>query len=144
MMDAKDAELINLLREDSRMPVSAIAKKLRMGRATVKQRMERLEEAHIIRRYTLDIDEGKAGSGYCAIVLIAFMPGFASQREVAKRIASLSGVSELHLISGAWDMVARINAPSMEDIGRVVIDRLRSIEGVGRTETCSVFATIKG
>lgn len=144
MLDRTDAELISLLRENGRMPVSGIAKRLGIGRATVKQRMEKLEKAQIIRKYTVEIDEEKVGAGYTAVVLISFMPGFASQRDVARRISALKGVSELHLISGAWDMMAKVNAASVEEIGRIVIDQLRSIEGVSRTETCSVFSTIKG
>ena len=46
MLDRKDLALINVLRENARMPVSAIAKKLGIGRATVKQRMEKLEKDH--------------------------------------------------------------------------------------------------
>lgn len=143
-MDAKDMELVGLLRKNARMSVSSLAKRLGLGRATVKQRMDRLERAEIIKRYTVELDEGKAGAGYGALVLISFMPGFASQREVARRIASLEGVRELHLISGAWDMIAKVHASSTDEIGRIVIDRLRSVEGVGRTETCSIFATVKG
>ncbi len=144
MIDRKDIELINVLKDNARMPVSAIAKRLGIGRATVKQRMERLEKERVIRRYTLELDEGKIGSGYAAFVLIAFMPGVASQREVARRISSVKGITELHLISGAWDMIAEVHASSTEEIGSIVIDHLRSIEGVSRTETCSIFATVKG
>jgi hypothetical protein len=37
----------------------------------------------------------------------------------------------------------KVRAKSMEDIGSLVIDRLRKIEGVGRTITCASFATVK-
>lgn len=143
MIDRLDAELISLLREDGRMSVLELSKRLGIGRATVRQRMDRLEKSGVIRKYTVDLDEGKVGESYAAIVLIAFMPGFVSQREVARRIAGLRGVSELHLISGPWDMIAKIQASSVEEIGRIVIDQLRSIEGVSRTETCSIFSSVK-
>jgi hypothetical protein len=32
----------------------------------------------------------------------------------------------------------------MEDIGALVIDRIREVKGVGRTLTCVSFAQIKG
>ena len=144
MVDKKDIRLVDLLTENARMPVSSIARRLGLGRATVKQRMKRLEEEHVIKRYTVELDEEKVGSGYAAIVLISFMPGFSTQRDVARKISGLKGVSELHLISGTWDMIAKVHASSPEEIGRIVIDQLRSIEGVSRTETCSIFATVKG
>ncbi|MBX8632389.1 MAG: Lrp/AsnC family transcriptional regulator [Thermoplasmata archaeon YP2-bin.285] len=143
MFDRIDSELVSILRENSRMPISAIAQRLGVARGTVRQRLSRLEKEGIIRRYTVEIDESKVSDSQSAFVLISFMPGFATQREVARRIASIEGVSELYLISGGWDMIAKISAPGLNDIGNIVIDRLRSMEGVSRTETCSVFSTVK-
>ena len=42
-MDDTDRQLISLLRDDARTPVVALAKKLRVARATVQNRLARLE-----------------------------------------------------------------------------------------------------
>ena len=66
-----------------------------------------------------------------------------SQRETADEIADLRGISEVHMISGEWDMLLKVRGSSMEDIGKLVIDKLREIKGVARTLTCACFTTIK-
>ena len=142
-MDKKDNELLSILRQNARMPISIIASKLGIGRSTARLRISRLEDVGVIKRYTVEVDENKIGESHSAFVFISFMPGTASQRDVAKRIAGIPGVEELYLISGRWDMVARIHAANLEEIGSIVIDRLRSIEGVSGTETCSIFSIVK-
>ncbi len=144
IMDRKDSELLSLLRQDARMPISAMAAKLHTGRSTIRQRLTRLEKLGVIRRYTVEVDESKIGESHSAFVLISFMPGTSSQRDVANSIAAIPGIEELYLISGSWDMIARIHATTLEDIGSIVIDKLRSIKGVSGTETCSIFSYVKG
>ncbi len=143
-MDRKDNELLSVLRQNARLPISAMAQKLGIGRSTVRQRVSRLEKLGVIRRYTVEVDESKIGESHSAFVLISFMPGTSSQREVANSIAAIPGIEELYLISGSWDMIARIHATTLEEIGSIVIDKLRAIEGVSRTETCSIFSPVKG
>jgi Lrp/AsnC family leucine-responsive transcriptional regulator len=52
-------------------------------------------------------------------------------------------VYEVHLISGEWDMILKVRSSSMKDIGKLVIDDLREIKGVGKTVTCGCFSTVK-
>eukprot|EP01036_Dinobryon_divergens_P016650 gene16650-22584_t len=52
-MDDTDRELISLLRADARTPVVTLAKKLRLARATVQNRISRLESDGMIVGYTL-------------------------------------------------------------------------------------------
>lgn len=143
-MDRKDNELLSVLRQNARLSISAMAQKLGIGRSTVRQRVSRLEKLGVIRRYTVEVDESKIGESHSAFVLISFMPGTSSQREVANSIAAIPGIEELYLISGSWDMIARIHAATLEEIGGIVIDKLRAIKGVSRTETCSIFSPVKG
>jgi DNA-binding Lrp family transcriptional regulator len=66
-----------------------------------------------------------------------------SQRDVAKEIAKLKEVQEIHIISGDWDMLAKVKAKDVDAIGKLVLDKMRLIKGVKRTLTCMVFDTEK-
>lgn len=66
-----------------------------------------------------------------------------SQRELAAQIATIDEVYEVHLVSGQWDMILKVRASSTEEVGRLVIDRLRTMKSIARTETCFVFDTVK-
>jgi len=49
----------------------------------------------------------------------------------------------VHLISGEHDILLKVRGESMERIGDLVIDKLRQMDGVGRTLTCTCFSTVK-
>lgn len=144
MLDDKDRELIEVLKENSRLKTKAISNQVKMPRTTVHHRIKRLEEEKIIKKYTIVPDYSQIGSPVTAFILVSFLPTTdAKQREVAEKISRLKGVYEVHLISGEWDMLLKVRSSSMEKIGELVIDDLREIKGVGKTVTCGCFSTVK-
>ena len=67
----------------------------------------------------------------------------ASVMEIAKEISKLSGVYEIHIISGEYDFFIKVRGISFAEIGKHVIAKIRQIKGVGRTLTCACFTTVK-
>ncbi len=144
MIDEKDRELLEILKENSRLKTNEIARKVKMPRTTVYHRVKRMEEEKIIKKFTVIPDYKKIGEPVTAFILVSFLPTMdAKQRQVAEEISRLEGVYEVHLISGEWDMLLKVRSSSMEKIGELVIDNLREIKGVGRTVTCGCFTTVK-
>ncbi|EMR74764.1 transcriptional regulator [Thermoplasmatales archaeon SCGC AB-540-F20] len=62
---------------------------------------------------------------------------------LARRIAKLQGINEVHIISGEYDLLLKVRGKSLEEIGKLVVDKLRELKGVGRTLTCACFETVK-
>jgi len=144
MLDEKDSSILGQLIEDSRRTTKAIAKDLDIPRATVHDRIVKMEQKGVIRRYTAVPDYVQLGLGVSAFILVQFEPESGmSQRDTADEIATISGIFEVHMISGEYDMLLKVRGADMEDIGKLVIDRLRDVKGVARTLTCAVFSTVK-
>lgn len=144
MLDEKDLAILRELERDSRRSTKAISSDLDLPRATVHERIKRMTEKGLIKGFTVKLDHAAMGEPVTAFILVSFLPtATVSQREVAQRISGLEGVHEVHLISGEYDMLVKVRGPSMEAIGSLVIDKIRNIEGVGRTLTCTSFATVK-
>jgi DNA-binding Lrp family transcriptional regulator len=143
-MDQLDSAILRALREDSSKSTAQLARELRVPRPTIHYRIQRLKDEGIIRRFTVLPDYAKLGMPVAAFVLVSFLPNpKVSQRELGERIARLAGIQEVHLISGQWDMLLKVRGGSIEEIGRLVIDKLRAMEGVGGTVTCASFSTVK-
>jgi len=143
-LDEKDSAILDELMKDSRKTTKAIARELDIPRATVHDRIVKMEQKGVIKRYTAVPDYVQLGLGVSAFILVQFEPEKGiSQRETAEDIGSLPGIFEVHMISGEYDMLLKVRGASMEDIGRLVIDRLREVKGVARTLTCAVFTTVK-
>lgn len=74
-MDEKDRLIIAHLREDARMPVSELAKRVDLSGPSTSERMRRLESNGVIDRYTVDLDLEALGFVLQAIVRIKPRPG---------------------------------------------------------------------
>jgi Lrp/AsnC family leucine-responsive transcriptional regulator len=74
---------------------------------------------------------------------ISFQQGAVSQKKLAQEIAKLPEVVEAHLITGEWDILVKVRSDSMQSVGSLVVDKLRMMEGVGKTMTCVSFAAVK-
>jgi hypothetical protein len=43
-------------------------------------------------------------------------------------------------VVGPFDIIARIQAPGLDELGRLVVARVQVIDGVTRTLTCTVIS----
>ncbi len=66
-------------------------------------------------------------------VLIKVMPG--KERYVYDRIASLKEVNELYPLFGEYDLIAKVVVRDFEELSDVVVNKIRTIEGVVETKT---------
>ncbi|MDN5791386.1 MAG: Lrp/AsnC ligand binding domain-containing protein [Micrococcales bacterium] len=71
-----------------------------------------------------------------AYILIQSEVGKAA--DVAGQVAEISGVTLAEDVTGPYDVIARVEAPNVDDLGRLVIAKLQEVPGITRTLTCTV------
>ena len=143
-LDNTDMRLLKGLKENARENIASLSKKLGIPRTTVHYRIKKLVEEGVIEKFTVKPNYKKLNLGTTAFILARYDPDAGvNQREVAERIAALDGVYEVHIIAGEWDLLIKVRAPSSEEVGQIVVDRLREIKGVGQTVTMVSFVTVK-
>ena len=59
---------------------------------------------------------------------------------VAQALSNLDGVQVAEDVTGPYDVIARIQASSLDQLGRLVVSRIQMVDGVTRTLTCMVFS----
>jgi DNA-binding Lrp family transcriptional regulator len=57
---------------------------------------------------------------------------------VATQIAEISGVTVADDVTGPYDVIVRAQAPTMDDLGKLVVARIQAVDGITRTLTCPV------
>ena len=57
---------------------------------------------------------------------------------VAAAIAGITGVTLAEDVTGPYDVIARVEAANVDDLGRLVIAKLQDVPGITRTLTCTV------
>jgi len=63
--------------------------------------------------------------------------------EVANAVMELDGVSEVHSVTGSWDLLVKLFAPSYEAFGDLIPDLLQKVPGVRETQTMLAFRAFK-
>lgn len=71
------------------------------------------------------------------IVLIQANP--ASIPATATALAEIRGVAEVYSVSGAWDLVAIVRVPQLDDIADIVTEQFTTVPGIVRTQTLTAF-----
>lgn len=71
-----------------------------------------------------------------AYILIQTEVGKAAQ--VADEVRVIPGVISADDVTGPYDVIARAESDSMDDLGKMVVSRVQLIDGITRTLTCPV------
>jgi DNA-binding Lrp family transcriptional regulator len=71
-----------------------------------------------------------------AYVLIQTEVGKAA--DVANKVGAIDGVVAAEDVTGPYDVIARAEAGSVDDLGRLVVSQIQRIDGITRTITCPV------
>jgi len=139
-LDDVDRELIGLLRDDARMPVSALAKKLKVARGTVQNRMARLEREGVIVGYTVRLKPQAEAQRIRALMTVAVEGNCAA--DVLRVLRGHPNVTGLHSTNGRWDLVVELRADTLEAFDRA-LGNIRLVEGIASTETSLLLSTHK-
>ena len=57
---------------------------------------------------------------------------------VAQSIGALDGVTAAEDVTGPYDVIVRAEAETMDDLGRLVIAKIQTVDGITRTLTCPI------
>jgi DNA-binding Lrp family transcriptional regulator len=57
---------------------------------------------------------------------------------VAQAVTEISGVTQAEDVTGPYDVIARVEADNVDDLGKLVIARIQDVAGITRTLTCTV------
>jgi DNA-binding Lrp family transcriptional regulator len=67
----------------------------------------------------------------------------AHEHEVYTKLSKVPEIVELHPLFGEFDLIAKIDAEDFEKLGELVVEKIRSIEGVIDTKTLTGAQSLK-
>ena len=134
--------LLKLLEADARLSDQQIADRLGVDVATVAAKRAALEKAGRIVGYQAIVNDD--GEGVSAFIEVRCTPerggGF---DRLASRIARFKEVRSLYLISGGFDLLVMVEAPTLLEVARFVSENLASMQNVISTATHFRLKTYK-
>ncbi len=138
--DQRDRDIIQVLKEDSRASIRAIARKVRMRPSTVHQRMNKLIEKGVIKGFTVRLDSEKMGENITAFLLVSgslerYMEGDFMQDP---RIKEISG------ITGDHDLLMKCSFADMREFNKFLVEfREKHSANISNTLTMVRVASLK-
>ncbi len=138
-LDDTDRRLIALLREDGRMSVATIARRLDVARATANSRLARLISSGVIVGFSVRVRDEAATDQIRAMSLIE-VEGRTTDA-VIRRLRGFPEITALHTTNGGWDLVAELHVDSLAGFDQV-LGRIRSTDGVVNSETSLLLSSV--
>ena len=144
-LDDKDRRILELLQEDSSQPFKTIAldKDVNLSIPTVSERINRLKENGVIKKYTVVLDDKKLGKDITTFILITQdYKEYDPNVIVSKEVANMEGVLEVFHLAGDEDLLIKVKTENISTLEELII-KINRLRGVGRTRTIIVLRTEK-
>lgn len=144
-MEKLYADILAVLKEDSRFSLSTIAKMVGSDEQTVEKAILDMEKSHIIVKYTAVTNSAKNNDNNVeAFIEVRVTPqkdmGFDA---IAKRIAACPEVKNLYLMSGAYDLAVTVEGKTLGEISNFVHEKLALMDNVTSTSTHFILKCYK-
>ena len=123
-MDDLDRRLIGLLQQDASRPLKTLAAEVGLARSSVRERIERMEKAGVIRRYTIDVAVPE-GPSAVLMVRLAQTP----LPSAVNAIVSMPEVFRCRSLSGDIDLLVEVGGADIAEVNRIR-DRVAQVRGV--------------
>jgi Lrp/AsnC family leucine-responsive transcriptional regulator len=138
-LDEIDLHILTLLQEHCKMPLAKIGEKVGLSAPAVIERIKKLEDSGIIRAYAALVDARKLGFDITAFIGVSISHPKAIAR-FEKEIDGFEDVLECHHVTGGYTLLLKVKTANTSAL-EALISRIRSVDGVERTETMVVLST---
>ena len=137
--DATDRAILELLQENCKQPLASIGSKVGLSAPAVVERIHKLEEAGVIVSYVALLDAKRVGKDVTAFIGVS-IDHPQGAKKIEGQIVAIADVMECHHVTGQHALIVKAKARDTETLEEL-IDEIRCLEGVIRTETNVVLST---
>lgn len=138
-LDDVSRAIVEQLQEDGRRPYAAIGKAVGLSEAAVRQRVQKLVDGGTMQIVAVT-DPMQIGFARQAMI------GISATGDVEKVAAHLTEIAEVDYIvvtAGSFDLLAEVVVEDDTHLLQLLNERIRSIEGVTRTESFLYLKLVK-
>ena len=144
-MTRLETQVLDLLREDCRLPLEKLAVMLGVSTEEVAETIDSLERRRVILHYAPTINWDLTDRERVeAMIQVSVTPqrdmGFDA---VARRIYRFEEVKSVYLLSGGYDLLVLVEAKSLKELALFVSSKLSTLEMVTGTQTSFVLKRYK-
>jgi len=134
-LDNLDWEILHALQEDAKQTYTEIGRRLNISHSTVYDRIKRMEEHGIVKKYTAIIDLQRVKKGCITAILTIFTDPKESEK-IAERLSGFKEVLEVFTsLSEELLIIAKVVAEDQDKLHSFVAKSVAPLPGVLRIRT---------
>ena len=139
-----DARILAQLQEDAGVSSHVLAERIGLSTAAYVRRVQALEKAGAIKKYTALVDPRVARLGVTVFVQVRFDWHVKERLELfEKTILEQPEVVECYLLTGDADYLLRVRVPDVATYERFLVERLRRLPGLARLKSGFALRQVK-
>ena len=136
-IDENDLRIIEMLTGNARSSLREIAAVVNLSPSSIRNRMERLVDIGVIKKYTLDLDYRKLGYEVEVVVLITSNPG--ESDSIYRKLSKYDEISRVLRTSGSASFMCIIRVRDIPQLAQFITGELEKLQGVERIETMFIL-----
>lgn len=140
-MDELDKRILDFLQEDSRLSYRQIAGVLGVSVSTVSERVRKMQEKGLIRKFTVLLDPEELGLDCSLAFFIKVKPGY-DPAGVGEKVAEIEKTCYVYQVTGEFQLLV-ISRSNLKEDARTLLNKLAKIKGVESVNSSWILRTIK-
>jgi Lrp/AsnC family transcriptional regulator, regulator for asnA, asnC and gidA len=132
-IDDLDLTILSELSEDAAISVPKLSKKINVNPSVVYSRIKRLIKRKLIERFTIVVNDAELGYGVKALTGINM--DSKKRDNVINELFKIDGVREIAEVTGRFDILVTMYAQSLDEMHKMVSDKIGRIDGVLSSES---------
>jgi len=143
-LDLFDRRILGALQQDGRMTSVALAEIVHLSPSQCARRVQRLEEAGVIRCYRAVLDPDALGLGIAGVVSLSLEKHAKGNiQELQRQIAVRPAIVECLSVTGDSDYQLRIVARDLREFSAILMDSIVPMPGVSTTRSSIILEQVK-
>ncbi|HIH22211.1 TPA: Lrp/AsnC family transcriptional regulator [Candidatus Micrarchaeota archaeon] len=146
-LDEKDFAILDALEKNAKQSVFQLAKKTGIPPTTIHNRIRKLKKDGVIEGYSIRLNHEKTGMNVCALVFVFLdnnkLEPSSKKGGLARQFAKYPNVDEVFETTGSMDIIVKVYGSNIRDITDFVLNKVREVSGVVKTETVITLSEIR-
>lgn len=139
-IDKVDVNILSLIYKNPGLTYTEIAEKLKTTPVTIHNRIKKMKEKEVLKEAII-IPPKIFGKNVTAFVQVSVAPG--QEKNIGESIAKIHEVLEVVTTTGDFDLLIKIVASDVNELQQIIMDKIRGLKGVIRTNTILLLSTLK-
>jgi DNA-binding Lrp family transcriptional regulator len=143
-LDDKDAKILELLGVHAEYTTRQIAKKVNLPITTVHNRIGKLRNSGVIKKYTVELDYSALEKNFVAYILVSadlelLKARHKSQYDLVADIKKFYFVERVDIVAGGTDVVVMMRVKDVAEFDSCLLGKLQLVEGIDKTQSLIVI-----